>query len=302
MCMTKHFLSLVTLAVSISAASADNSGSVSIKNFTLGADDTNAPSAKLQFSGTSDMDFDDVNDSFSHQRLLLETPLGDLININDCNALSIGLRYEAAWLETNSFLGDMDLHDARISFTWIHHQPGSKWSFLAALSPGIASDLDGVDGDDFSLNGKAGFRYAVNERFAIVAGLGVDNTTGDRSLYPAIGFQWRPMDDVHVTLLGATFTASWQPHSDWLVRFGVWPAGGVWNVEQNGNSFDVSLRTYRAAIGVERRLSDKVWLSIWTGTTLANNLEVETASGGNIFDESAEGGLFFNVGLRVAAW
>lgn len=300
--MVNKLVLLLTFLSVLSSATAHDSGPVSINDFALGADDVNAPAAKLQFSGTSDMDFDGAFGSFSHQRLLLEAPLGGLIHINDCNALSVGLRYESVQLDTDTFLGDMDLHDVRFSLIWIHHQPGSKWSILAALSPGVASDFDKVDSDDFSLNGKLGFRYAVSDRFAWVGGIGIDNTTGDHSLYPAIGFQWRPMDDVHVSLLGATFTATWQPHTDWLLRFGVWPAGGIWNVEQNGNSFDVSLRSYRAAVGLERRLSNKVWLSVWAGATLANNLEIETTSGGGIFDQDADGGWFLNVGLRVAAW
>lgn len=300
--MSKYLLPCLVSLASLSIAQAQNSPGVSIDDFVLGHDDANAPSAKLQYGAAGEMDFDDIDDSFSHSRLLLETPLGGLIPINDCNALSIGLRYEASWLETDTFLGDQSLHDARVNFTWMHHQAGSQWSFLASLSPGLSSDLDGVDGDDFSVNGKVGFRYEFNDRFALIAGMGIDNTTGDRSLFPAVGFQWRPLDDVHLALLGATFTATWQPHSDWLVRCGVWPGGGVWNVEHHGDSFDVSLRSYRAAVGVERRLGEKVWLSVWAGTTLANSLEIETDSGGDIFDEDAEASWFFNVGLRVAAW
>ena len=184
----------MTLLVSVVAA-------VSINDFVLGADDSNAPSASLQYSGTSDMDFEDINDSFSHQRLLLEAPLGGIININDCTALSIGLRYEAVWLDTNTALGNMDLHDARVSFTLLHRQAGSKWSFLAALSPGIASDFDGVSGDDFSLNGKVGVRYEVNDKLAFIAGLGVDNTTGDRSLTGRRGEDHR-LGLCYVMLLG----------------------------------------------------------------------------------------------------
>ncbi|WP_435893183.1 DUF6268 family outer membrane beta-barrel protein [Oceaniferula spumae] len=296
-------LGAASLLASASLVCADTStGKVSIADFTLGQDAMNAPSAKLQISSTGDMDFDDINGGFSYDRLLLETPLGGMIHVNDCNAVGVGLRYEATWLDTDTRLGNMDLHDLRLSFTWLHHQQGSKWSWLMSLSPGVSSDFNGVDGDDFSLNGRLGFRYALNSKFSIVGGVGVDNTTGDHSLYPAIGFQWRPVDDVHIALLGATFTATWQPHNDWLVRFGVWPGGGVWNVEENGNSFDVSMRSYNAAIGVERRLTDKVWLSLWAGTNLANNLEIETASGGDIFDEGADGAWFVNLGLRVAAW
>lgn len=275
---------------------------VSMGDFMVRQTDANAPSARLQVSGTSEMDFDAMRGGFSLDRVLVETPLGSTLHINDCNALSFGLRYEGTWLDTDTFIGNNDLHDLRVSGMWLHHQPGSRWSLLAAVSPGIASDFGHVDGDDFSLNWKAGLRYAVSDSFALIAGLGSDNSTGDDGVFPALGFQWQATDKLYLSLVGATFTATYQPSDDWLWRFGVWSAGGIWNVEQNGAGFDVNLTSYRAAVGVERRLRDKVWLTVWAGTTFANELEIETAGGGGVFRDDAGNGWFARVGVRVAAW
>ncbi|MFK7911564.1 MAG: DUF6268 family outer membrane beta-barrel protein, partial [Akkermansiaceae bacterium] len=262
----------------------------------------NAPSAKFQISGTSEMDFDIMRGGFSMDRVLLLAPLGSALKINDCNTLSFGMRYEGTWLNSDTVIGDNDLHDLRVAATWMHCTSGSKWSFMAEVSPGVASDFAQIDGDDFSLNWLAGARYAVNDGFALIAGVGSDNTTGDDGVFPAIGFQWQASDDVYLSLVGATFTATYQSSEDWLWRFGVWAAGGIWNVEENNTSFDVNLMSYRAAIGVEHRLRDKVWLTLWAGTTFANELEIETAGGGRVFQSDADSGWFARVGLRVAAW
>lgn len=290
------FLPLICLAPCFSSAE------VSSEDFTLAKSDANAPSAKFQYSTTSNMDFDSGAGGFSLQRLLLEAPLGGLIHWNAHNALSVGLRYETTWMDSDVLLGKTDLHDARISLTWLHHSEGSKWSILSSVSPGLATDFNHLNGDDFSLNWKVGVRYLCSDQFALVAGLGSDNTTGDTSIFPALGFQWQATDDVYVSLIGATFTATWQPAEDWLLRFGVWPAGGIWNVERAGASLDVSLSSYRAAVGLEHQISDKIWLSLWAGTTLSNQLEIETTHGTNVFRDDADSTWFVTLGLRVAAW
>ena len=275
---------------------------VSVEDFTLAKVDANAPSSIFRISSTSTMDFKDVAGGFSLDRITLNAPLSGLIHINNSNALSIGLQYEGTWLESDTLLGDTDLHDVRVGLTWLHHRAGSRWAWLASIDPGIASDFNQIDSDDFSLNWKTGVRYAVTDRFSIIASVGVTNRTGNDDITPTLGFQWQATDHMHLSLTGATFTATWQPHSDWLLRFGVWPAGGIWNVEQAGQSLDVNLTSYRAAIGVERRLSNKTWLSLWVGSTLLNELEVETTSGSRLFKEDADNGWFVHLGLRVAAW
>lgn len=297
--MTKRIL---FSALVISVPPLAHADPVSIEDFTIGKSDANAPSARLELSSTSEMDFDSMPGGFSLDRIFLDVPLGGLMHINDCNAVSFGLRYEGTWLESDTMIGDKDLHDVRIAATWLHHQPGSKWSVLASVLPGISSDFETMTGDDFSLNWKAGVRYAYTDRLAFIAGLGSDNTTGEAGIVPALGFQWRASDQVYVSLVGATLITTYQPSDDWLWRLGVWAAGGIWNVDNNGASLDVNLSSYRAAVGLERRLSDKVWLNIWAGATLANELEIETNGGSSLFKDDADTGWFAQIGVRVAAW
>ncbi len=277
-------------------------GAVGPEDFTVGKSDANAPSAKLQISSTSTMDFDSAAGGFSLDRMVLDMPIGGLIPLGDSNALGVGMSYEGTRLNTRLMLGDKNLHDLRLGITWYHHAQGSPWSLLATVSPGISSDFSKVSGDDFSLNWLSGVRYAWTDKFALVAGLGSDTSTGDDSVFFTLGFQWQATDDIYVSLVGATFIATWQPCEDWLWRVGVWPEGGIWNVENGGASFDVNLKSYRAAIGLEHRLRDKMWLTIWAGATFANELEIETTGGTRVFRDDAEMGWFVNLGLRVAAW
>ncbi len=300
-CMSQKRI-LLPLIISVPLSCISVLAEVGPENFTIGKSDANAPSAIGQISGTSEMNFDDAAGGFSLSRVIVETPLGGLIHLNDSSALSVGLRYEGTWLESDTLLGDTDLHDLRVSATWLYHTPGSKWSWLAGVEPGLASDFEHITNDSFSVNWKVATRYAMSDRFALVAGVGSHTSTGDNSVVPSFGFQWKATDDIYVSLVGTTFTATWQPSDDWLWRVGVWTAGGVWNVENGGSSFDVKLSSYRAGLGAEYRIHDKVWLTLWAGATLGNELEIETAGGGTVFKDDADTGWFVNLGLRVAAW
>jgi len=290
------------LIISVSPLCQTALAAVGPEHFTVGKSDANAPSAEFQLSGTSEMNFDSAAGGFSLSRVIVGTPLGELIHLNDCSAVSLGLRYEGTRLESDTLLGDTDFHELRVSATWHYHAGGSKWSFLAGVSPGLATDFERFNSDDFSLNWKLGVRYAFSDRCAFVAGLGVGNSTGDDDIFPSVGFQWQATDDIYVTLVGSSFSTTWQPSDDWLLRVGVWAAGGVWSAENAGSSLDVKLTSYRAAVGVERRLRDNTWLTLWAGATVFNELDIETSGGTEVFRDDADNGWFVNLGIRVAAW
>ena len=296
--MSSHLICALSIAASLTC----QADSVSIGDFLLEKNDAAAPSAILRISGTSDMDFDTVGGTFSFDRVLLDVPLGGLVSTGKNSALAFGLRYQGTWMDSNILLGNRDLHDFRMNATWMYCARGSKWSVLVGVSPGIASDFDSVDGDDFLPNWKAGVRYAWSDRLALIVGTGSDSSTGDDSVFPALGFQWQASDEVYVSLIGSTFTATYQPCEDWLWRFGVWAGGGIWNVDVGGVSVDVNLTSYRAGIGLEHRLRDKMWLTVWAGATFSNELEIETTGGTTVFKDDADDGWFARIGVRVAAW
>ncbi|MCP5537020.1 MAG: hypothetical protein H7A51_12435 [Akkermansiaceae bacterium] len=292
----------VCLILSSLPALAQDAGRVSIGDFLLSRSPATAPSTQLDYSMATEVDFDAAAGGFSYQRQELDVPLTAPMHINRCNAVNLGVVYEATQLDTNTFLGNMDLHDFRINIRWIYRQPGSKWGWMALLSPGLATDGEGVNADDFSINGQVGFRYTKSPGFAWLGGVVFFSNSFDTTVYPGIGFQWKPSDDVQVTWAGPSFKASWQPHQDWLLHATFGSAGGNWNVENSGGSFDVKLRSYQAGVGVERRLSDKIWLGLWGGATFANDLEIETASGKRLFNQDADMGWFVKLGVRRIVW
>lgn len=248
------------------------------------------------------VDFDSAAGGFSYEQLGFNVPLMAPYYLNDKQALILGLKYEATWLDSDTLLGNMDLHDLRMRIRWMYHQPGSKWSSMVLLEPGLATDWGSINMDDFSLNGQLGIRYAKSARFAWLGGGVFFYNSMETRAYPGIGFQWRPSDDVLVRLIGPSLKASWQPHDDWILHSGIESNGGTWNIRNQGDNFDLRLRSYQAGVGVERRLSEKIWLGLWTGITFANDLEIETATGSGVFDDNAEIGWFVKLGIRKVLW
>lgn len=275
---------------------------VSLGDFLLSRAPATAPSTKASFSMAGEVDFDSAAGGFSYERFELDIPFSAPHYLNDNNAFMIGMDYKATWLDTDTLLGDMDLHDFRLKLRWMYRQPGSKWSWMTLLQPGLATDGNSIDMDDFSVNGQLGFRYAASPDLAWIGGVYFFENSMETRVYPGIGFQWKPNDDLLVRLSGPSFKASWQPSEDWILHAIVASGGGTWNVEEAGADFDVRLRSYHAAVGVERQLSEKLWLGLWAGMTFANELEIDTASGTGVFEDDADSGWFMKLGIRKIVW
>tara|TARA_B110000908_G_scaffold2971_1_gene4055 strand:- start:15 stop:974 length:960 start_codon:yes stop_codon:yes gene_type:complete len=297
----KTLLPIFLIASSLSALAQD-AGRVSIGDFLLSRSPATAPSTRLNYSAASEVDFDTAAGGFSYQRLKLDVPLSKPFYLNSCNTIILSAAYEFTELDTDTVLGNMDLHDFRLDIRWLYRQSGSKWSWMTVISPGLSTDGDGVDMDDFSLNGQVVLRYRKSTRFAWIGGLVFSHNSMETQIYPGIGFQWKPTDDFQMTWSGPSLKASWQPHDDWLIHANVASVGGHWNVKNGGGDFDVKLRSYQAGVGVERRLSDKIWLGLWGGATFGNDLEIETASGNRLFNQGADMGWLVKLGIRKILW
>ncbi len=291
-----------SVSVVISHTSVHAAERVNLGDFLMSRSPAIAPSVSIDYTLSPDVDFDTMAGGFSFEQASLSLPLTAPIHLNDRHAFVFGIDYAATWLDTDTPLGNMDLHDFRIMARWMYRQPGSKWSWTAHLSPGVATDGSAMSSDDFVVSGQVGFRYRSSDRFAWLGGVAFSVDGLESRVTPGIGFQWMPVDEVIVRLTGPSLKVSWQPHDDWLLHAGVWSAGGTWNVENNGNSFDIRLESFQAGIGVERRLSEKVWLGLWVGATISNELEIDTDSGNEIFKDDADSGWFARIGVRKVLW
>ncbi len=275
---------------------------VNLGDFLLSKSPATAPSTKMSFSMLGEVDFDEEVGGLSYERFELDIPFNAPHYLNDNNAFMVGMDYKATWLDSDTIIGDTDLHDFRLKLRWMYRQPGSKWSWMTLIQPGLATDGNSIDMDDFSVNGQVGFRYASSADLAWIGGVVFFQNSMETRVYPGIGFQWRPSDDTLVRLAGPNFKASWQPSDQWILYAVVASAGGTWNVEEAGTGFDVRLRSYYAAVGVEHQLSEKLWLGLWGGMTFANELEIDTASGTSVFEDDADSGWFMKLGLRRIVW
>jgi len=267
--------------------------------------DRRSPRAEFTFLGGMDIKTGpgDV-EAFS---LSARTPLGKPIRLGEHGMLSIGLAYETTALRIDGTgagfpLPDADLHQIEFPIFARWQKPGSPWAVTAGLSPGIATDFDHVDDDDFYLGGRIVFERVVNEHFKLGFGAAVIRSLGNDAILPAAGFEWRPTDQWMIELAGPYFNVWWQPHEDWLTRFGAGPGGGVWNVDWNNLSRDLTLSSYLVGVSVEHQLADGVWLSAGAGATFGNQLELKTTGGLTTFKTGLDNGYFASLGLRIAAW
>ena len=156
-------------ALSLNVSAHGDGDAVSITDFLLSRSPATAPSYRFDITSASEVDFDDGSGSFSYQRLRLDIPLTKPLHLNDNNALLIGTSYKGTDLD--STLGDQDLHDFRVSFRWIYRDGASRWSWMTVLSPGVVMDGNDIGSDDFSVNGRVGFRYAQSDNFSWLGGV-----------------------------------------------------------------------------------------------------------------------------------
>lgn len=267
--------------------------------------DRRSPRAEFTFLGGMDIKTapGDV-ESFSFSA---RTPLGKPIRLGDHGLLSVGLSYETTALRfdgtTPGFpLPDADLHQIEFPIFARWQKPGSPWAITAGLSTGIATDFDHIDGDDFYLGGRIVFERVINDHFKLGFGAATIRSLGNNAILPAVGFEWRPADDWMVELVGPYLNLWWQPNDDWLARFGAGPGGGIWNVDWNNLSRDLSLSSYLVGVSVEHQIADGIWLTAGAGASFGNHLELKTTGGLTNFKTGLDNGYFASLGLRVASW
>lgn len=274
---------------------------------TAGAIEIDRRSPRAQFSFLGGMDIKTAPGDVESYSFDARTSLGRPIRLGEHGLLSVGLSYQATALRIGGTaagfpLPDADLHLIEFPLIARWQRPGSPWSITAGLSPGIATDFDHLDDDDFHFGGRLVFDRVINEHFRIGFGAAVIRSLGSDAVLPAVGFEWRPNDDWQVELVGPYFNIWWQPSENWLTRFAAGPGGGFWNVDWNNLSRDLSLSSYLVGLSVERRLADGVWLTGGAGISLGNSLELKTTGGLTTFKTGLDDGYFASLGLRVAAW
>jgi hypothetical protein len=269
------------------------------------ADDLDYGVAKLQWYYHSDLEADDASaQDLSQQQWRLQTAFSKPLNLTDSIFLIPMFRYELTEIESFG-LGftpyEKDLHSIELPMLFVMKENGSPWSYNLRLNPGIASDFEDIDNDDFFLDARVGAEYKFSDSLSLNFGLAYTRLTGEPTILPFAGFQYDMNDQWQFALRGPTLQARYQLSEDWLVRFVGEPGGGMWNIEEFGSQ-NLSVQSYRVGVNIEHQLSDDLWLTAGAGFTFANEVEFMNTSGDTIRKEDYESGHYFTLGLRLHDW
>jgi len=201
--------------------------------------------------------------------------------------------YEATFLRYDGTpagfpVGDEDLHALHLPVYALKASLSSPWIFGGFFRAGLATDFDHITDDDLFFDMGAGVGYRINENLTIGAGAVVLDIGGDDTFIPGIGFVWQPCDPVTFSLLGPVFRASWDPDEDWRLSLDVRLSGGTWNIDSNGDSRLLHLRSWRAGLHAQRRLADEWWIEGGAGVTFANKVELMSRGGHGRFESTLD--------------
>jgi hypothetical protein len=270
-----------------------------------GTNDLIVPSyrAGMYYNAETDLD---QGGTYSYSQFTLRTPLTKAIALGQDVNFFASLNYDMTLLDVDVPalvpLQDADLHTLSIPLSILKRSEGSPWTWLARVDPGISTDFDSFNGHDVRLGARAGAGYTFSKNFTLTAGVGTSEAYGDYLVLPLVGFDWSVNDRLFVSLSGTRLSAAYQPSDDWIVRSAVYLSGGVWNVQVEDDSRELTLRSMHAGVGVDRRLADKLWLTAWTGYSFANKIDVSTNNSGTVYESHADPAWFAYLGLRLAAW
>lgn len=268
------------------------------------ADDLDYGVAKLQWYSHGEVDADDGGPDMQMDQWRLQSSLGKPLTLTDSLFLLPGFRYEytdfegpAAGLGTYSG----DLHMAELPLLFIYKPTGSPWSYNARLSPGIASDFESVDSDDFFFDVRVGAEYKFSDRLSINFGLAYSRITGEPEVLPYLGFEYDMNDQWQFALRGPTLEARYHMNESWIVRFIGEPGGGSWNIDTADSDY-LAVQSYRVGVSIEHEVIKDLWVTAGVGFTLANQVEWMNDSGSTIRKEDYDSGTYFTLGLRLRDW
>lgn len=177
--------------------------------------------------------------------------------------LTAGVRYRYNALDfegVNPFAeGDLDLHRLQIPVNFWHsfHE---QWKLWAGAEPGLFTDFDHVDGDDFALTALVVGAYEFTPAWTLSFGGYYSRDLGEDQLLPVLGVIWRPNPHWNLSATFPRFRVAYAPSANWVFEALVRPGGSSWNYRHADRNEDLNLeyRSWRATLGVERLLTERL--------------------------------------------
>lgn len=199
---------------------------------------------------------------------------------------------------------DEDLHSASLSAIFIQDFRNSPWFGIGWTRAELATDYQGVSGDDVTFDVALGLGYRVSDTFTIGAGLVVTNLNGDDEIYPGLNFVWQPCDAFTLALFGPNILARYDINECWYVSIDGTPGGGNWNIsDATGQSRTIQLDSYWLGVNTHHRIAGEFWVSAGIGYTFGNEIEIRGNRGnGPSFSREMDGAALAQISLSLRSW
>ncbi len=245
----------------------------------------------------------ELEDDVTQHEVKVEGSMNVMENEDTGFHLSVGAAFQAnVWTFDDDRIKDIEMYKVKVP-VGVGFKASERILMNVELAPGIHSDMENVDGDDFRLEGSVVGAYVQSPELQWVLGAAFTEEFGDPVLYPVIGARWQASDALLLNLVFPMPKVTYAVSDDLHLYLAGEPAGGDWNVgkqDEDAGSVDVQVQGFRVGLGGEYQIVDGGWLYAMVGTEAARKIQIgvndeEVADDDVDLDDS----VFVQVGFRL---
>ena len=212
--------------------------------------------------------------------------------------IGLSLSYTLSQLDLNGFTGlqSETLHSlqAQVGLFWKPAQ--SPWWGLGFVTPGLATDFQGISWADFQVSALGLLGYRFTDTFSLAGGLFAQYRAQEGIIFPALGFIWQPVPFI-VQVTPPFIVLGWRATDRLTLSLSTYPSGGSWDIEDPLVN-RLQLSGWQAAASVIYKITDHLSLSLRTGMNISGELELQDSNHRVLADETLEAAPFGALNLR----
>ena len=168
--------------------------------------------------------------------------------------------------------------DIELSFRW-----SENILLSVAVTPGIWSDFEEIEGEDFRMPARLIVAYKVNDGLYVSGGV-IYTDNFYRNVLPTAGVIWDVNDRVRLELVAPRARAVYRIHEELQFYLGFEGGGDTYAIRIAGATDEFQYRDYRGFVGVEIATWDRASILAETGYAFNRRLRLEHHESRNIDD------------------
>ena len=220
--------------------------------------------------------------------------------------VAMGLDYSLTDLqvENDDYSWEGQLHGLYLPISFTHRPEGSKWFWIGQVAPGLRTDFESIDSDDFAFRTFAVAMRQFGDELALGFGAFFSYDVDRIFAVPGIGFTWRPDDEWLISLIPPELSASWIPNDRWIVSATFRPRSFLADIDEGEDGPDIAEVSYgRLGLSVRHKLLDSpdIWLNLQAGYTLYSEVELQQ-DGRSLFDTDLDNGFYAGAAVELHGW